>query len=328
MRRALVTGATGFVGGNLVRVLAEKGYRVRYIARGGKDAIAAKDLSGVEKLAGDLVDHASLARAVADTDVVFHAGALVSFLERDRKEMERVNVEGTEVLLRLSKQAGVKRFVHISTVDTVGTVPDGSPAHEETPYNLHALHNVYPDTKTAAEERVKAAAAAGQDCVIVNPGFMIGAYDSKPSSSGMVLEMMRGKGVLAPSGGNSFVDVLDVCRGCILADERGVSGQRYILAGHNLTYYEFWTKIAGIVGKRKPLGVAPGWLAMFVAACVEGLAALRGKRPLFSRAETRFSLMDHYFASGKAERELGYAFSPIEPAIERARDWFVANGYR
>jgi dihydroflavonol-4-reductase len=321
----LLTGATGFVGGNLLRMLHERGYHVRYLSRGGKEAIAARGLQNVECVAGDLADHPSLERAAQGMELVFHAGAMTSMEERDRKMMERVNVEGTAVLLAAAKRAGVRRFVHVSTVDTMGLPGDGSPGDEAVPYNLAWLKNPYPDTKVAAEKLVIAAAAAGQDCVIVNPGYMIGEYDAKGSSSTMVLEIMRKKGVLAPDGGNSFVDVLDVCRGCLLAAERGKTGERYILAGHNLTYFDFWTRTAKVVGVRGPIAKAPGFLAMFVAACVELLARLRKKPPLFSRRQVRMSLLPHYFSSHKAERELGYAYSPIEPAIARAAEWFRAN---
>lgn len=323
--KVLLTGATGFLGGNLLRVLCERGYDVRYISRGGKDAIAAQGLANVEKMVGDLLDHPSLDRAVQGVDLVFHAGASISMLERDRKEMERVNVEGTRVLLEAAARHGVKRFVHVSSIDAVGVSKNGEAVGEDAAFNLAHLKNPYPDTKRAAEELVQG--FDGVDRVIVNPAFMIGALDSKGSSSTMVLEVMRGKALLAPSGGNCFVDVLDACNGTIAAAERGRTGERYLLGGHNMSYLDFWSRTAAIVGKRKPLGTAPDWLALSVAALVEVWAALRKTRPLFSRQETRLSFERHYHSSEKARRELGYTISPIEPAIERAAAWFRANGY-
>ncbi len=323
--RITITGATGFLGGNLLRFFHGRGDTVRYLSRGGRQAIASKDLAGAEVIAGDLSDERALEAACTGSEWVIHAAAAVSFLERDRKQTEQVNVEGTRLLLAAAERAKVKRFIHVSTVDAVGLPTDGSPGNETTPYDTAKLSNTYSDTKLAAEAVVR---ASQLDTVIVNPGFMIGAFDAKPSSNTMVLQIMKGSAVLAPSGGNCFVDVLDVCRGIALAGERGARAERYILGGHNLTYRDFFTKTAALVGARAPLAIAPNWLALTSAAVVEGVSALTKRAPLFDRAQTRMSFLPHYFDSGRAIRELGYSISPIEDAIVRAQQWFAANGYR
>lgn len=323
--RITITGATGFLGGNLLRFFHERGHAVRYLSRGSRQAIAAKDLQNTEVIAGDLSDERALDAVCANADWVIHAAAAVSFLERDRKQIEQVNIEGTRALLAAATRAKVKRFVHVSTVDAVGLPTDGSPGNETTPYDVAKLGNTYSDTKLAAEAVVR---AADLHTVIVNPGFMIGAFDAKPSSNTMVLQIMKGSALLAPSGGNCFVDVLDVCRGIALAGEHGARAERYIFGGHNLTYRDFFTRTAKLVGARAPLGIAPNWLAMASATVVEGVSSLTKRAPLFDRAQTRMSFLPHYYDSGRAIRELGYTISPIEDAIVRSQQWFLANGYR
>jgi len=325
--RVLLTGATGFFAGNLLRVLRARGVTVRYLARGNTIAVAANGLDGVERAPGDVNDAAAMDAACRDVDWVVHAAAIASMAEKDRKDMERVNVGGTERVLAAARAQNVKRFIHISTVDTIGLDPAGVPATEQTTYNFDVMKNPYPDTKKASEDLVLAASREGLDAVIVNPGFMVGAYDPKPSSSRMVLEIMKGKGVLAPSGGNTFTDVLDACEGTLLAAERGKCGERYILAGHNLTYRDFFTRTARIVGRRPPLGLVPKAVAMAFAGAAETVARITGGNAVVNRGEVSFSDMPHYFSSQKAERELGYRISPIEPAIARAADWFKQNHY-
>ncbi len=325
--RALLTGATGFYGGNLLRALHARGMDVRYLSRGGKPAVCAKDLDRVECVAGDVNDVEAIAAASRDVDWVFHAAAIASMDKRERPMMEKVNVEGTELMLAAARRAGVKRFIYVSAVAAIGHQPAGTPAVEDTLRDVKELANPYPETKRAAEERVIAAARDGFDAVVVNPGYMIGAFDVKPTSNRMVLEIMKGNGLLYSGGGNCFVDVLDVCEGTLQAAERGERGERYILGGHNLSYQDFFTRAASVVGRRRPIGRAPFSLAWLVALGAEGVARIAGKTPMISRDEIAFAEVPHYFSSEKATHALGYRISPIEPAIKRAADWFRENGY-
>jgi dihydroflavonol-4-reductase len=323
--KILITGATGFVGGNLLRMLANGTNEIIYISRGGKPAPAAEGLPNVTCVTGDVIDLPSLKEACKEVDWVFHSAAMVSSLERQRAQMVEVNVTGTKNILQAALENRVQCFVHISSVDTVGMNEDGSPANEDTVYNFDKLRNPYSDTKTAAEKEVFNAVEKGLHAVIVNPGFMIGAWDVKGSSSRIILEVMKGKGQIATHGGNCFVDVEDVCRGAILAAEKGKSGERYILGGHNLNYLDFFTQAAIVCNKPKPWLVVPNWAAKAVGYIVENTALFFGKKPLVSKNEVIFSLLPHYYSSEKAIRELGYQISPLAPSIERARNWFIEN---
>ncbi|MDP4202780.1 MAG: NAD-dependent epimerase/dehydratase family protein [Bacteroidota bacterium] len=320
--RVLVTGATGFMGGNLLRMLCDDGHYVRYLSRQGRVALAALDYPQAECFEGDMNDSLSLERACKDIDWIFHAAAIVSSLEKDRCQMELVNVDGTKSLFEAACKAGVKRFVHISSVDTIGIEEKSAIANEDVQYDFAALRNPYPDTKLAAENFLFQNKSADIQIVIINPGFMIGAYDTHGTSSRIVYEILRNKGLFAPSGGNSFVDVKDVCRGAILAAEKGRSGERYILAGHNLTYRAFFNKVAVLCHRPKPLAVLPDFVTLSAASALEKLSLICGKKPIVTKNDAVFSLLPHYYSSQKAEKELGYVIHPIEPAIVDAITWF------
>lgn len=320
--KILVTGATGFLGGNLLRMLCDNGHTVRYLSRAGRVAVAASDYPQAECFEGDLCDSPSLESACKDIDWVFHAAAIVSSLERDRPQMEQINVEGTKSMFAAACKAGVKRFVHVSTVDTIGIAPNNGLANGANMNNFKSLRNPYSDTKSAAEEFLLKQKKVDIEVVIVNPGFMIGSYDTHSTSSRIVCEILQNKGLFAPSGGNSFVDVKDVCRGAILAAERGRNGERYILAGHNLTYREFFSKVALLCHTSQPLAVLPPFVTLKAAATVERVSLWFNKKPLVTRNDAVFSLLPHYYSSLKAEQELGYIIHPIEPAIMDAINWY------
>ncbi|MTK54227.1 NAD-dependent epimerase/dehydratase family protein [Paludibacter sp.] len=323
--RVLVTGATGFLGGNLLRMLCDDGHYVRYLSRQGRVARTALDYPQAECCEGNLNDPLSLERACKDIDWIFHAAAIVSSLERDRSQMEQVNVEGTKSLFYAARKAGVKRFVHISSVDTIGIEEKCAIANEDVLCDFSNLRNPYPDTKLAAEKFLLQNKNTDIQTVVVNPGFMIGAYDTHGTSSRIVYEILNNSGLFAPSGGNSFVDVKDVCRGAILAAEKGRSGERYILAGHNLTYREFFEKVAVLCHRPKPLAVLPAFITLSAASAIEKISLIIGEKPIVTKNDAVFSLLPHYYSSQKAEKELGYVIHPIEPAIEDAITWFSSE---
>lgn len=324
--KILLTGATGFMGGNLLRFLAQDSTNeLFYLSRGGKIAPAAKGLERVTCLTGDVTNYQSLLEASKDMDIIYHAAAMVSSLEKNRKDMELINVDGTKNILQAALTQEVKKFVHISTVDTIGLESDAYPANENTTYNFDVFHNPYCDTKTAAEACVLEAVKNGLDVVIVNPTFMIGAWDVKGSSSRMVHEIMKGNIRFVSKGGNCFVDVLDVCKGTKLAAEKGIAGERYILGGHNISYVEFFKIIAKVCGVSNKFHRVPNCLVKAVAFCIEKVSLFLKSKPLLSYNDAVFSTLPHYFSSDKAIKQLGYTISPIQPAIERARDWFKDN---
>ncbi len=322
----LVTGATGLVGNNVVRQLVSRGQSVRVLVRGRGETVD-RAFAGlpVERRFGDLDTDSSLAAAADGVAVVIHAAALVHCGWRHLDEMRAVNVEGTRRVARAARLAGA-RLIHVSSVDAIGLRPDGLPADEETPPG-GMPECPYVVTKREAEAAVLDEVGRGLDAVIVNPVFMVGPWDWKPSSGRMLLEIGAGKGLFAPPGGNDFVDVRDVAAGIMAAIERGRTGCRYILGGHSLSYLEAWRVFARVTGRMPPLGAAPP-AAVRLAGLVGDTVSLftRRERPVNSAAAA-MSMLPHNFSSQRAMTELGYAYRPFESTVQDAWNWFLDRGY-
>jgi dihydroflavonol-4-reductase len=216
--------------------------------------------------------------------------------------------------------------VHVSSVDAIGLTRDGSPADEETPPG-GMPECPYVVTKREAERAVLDEVEQGLDAVIVNPVYMIGPWDWKPSSGRMLLEVGAGKGLFAPPGANDFVDVRDVAHGILAALEKARTGRRYILGGHSLSYLDAWRVFARAAGRMQPLGVAPR-AAVRIAGWVGDAASLFTRRELpVNSAAATMSMLPHNFSSARAQAELGYAFRPFESTVADAWGWFVDHGY-
>ncbi len=322
----LVTGATGLVGNNLVRRLLELGRSVRVLVRPRRNGTDIS-LAGlpVTQVTGTLEDEAAMGQATAGVSLVVHAAAMVHCGWRHRDEMQRVNVEGPSRLAQATRRSGA-RFIQVSSVDALGLRADGQPADEETPPG-GMVECPYVVTKREAEAAVLAEVDRGLDAVIVNPVYMIGPWDWKPSSGRMLLEVGSGKGLLAPPGANDFVDVRDVVSGIEAAIERGQTGRRYILGGHALSYLEAWQVFAEVTGRRPPLGNAPP-AAVRVAGWFGDLAGMVLKRePPVNSAAASMSMLPHNFSCQRAIDELGYQFRPFETTAADAWAWFCDHGY-
>ncbi len=324
----MVTGATGLLGGNLARLLVEDGREVRALVRENSNAIALEGLE-VEKFYGDVRDMGSVEKAAAGVEEVVHCAASVSQWRPNLPWMRDVNVKGTANVLEAALRAGVKRAVHVSTVDTLGLSSLERPADESWEHeSMAAFRNPYVDTKYEAEKEALRVHREGLDLVIVKPTYMIGEWDVKPSSGQMIVEVAKGRALGYPGGGNNFVDVLDVARGITLAIEKGKSGESYILANGegNLTYKEMFTRIAGVVGARPPMFPIPYALALGAGYLLDAAGRVFGLEPDVNSVTARMGFAAHYFTPAKAVKELAIPQSPIEPAIARAYDWFKRHG--
>ncbi len=286
--QAYVTGADGFVGGHVVRILRERGADVR-----------------TEFV--DLLDSAGLERAMRGCEAVFHVAALYSY-DADERELERVNVEGTRTVLAAAARAGVRRIVHTSTCGTCGPVAGRAATEADGPPDWE-LAVPYKRTKLDAERIVLAAARDGVDAVVVNPTTPVGDGDRRPTPTGaMVAAVARGRvRAYLPSTGLNLVDVRDVALGHVLAFERGRAGERYLLGGVDLPLGDVFAAIAAAAGRSRPRLRVP-YAAVRAAGAVG----------LVNRHEARLARLPMYFSSEKAERELGYRPGPIEPALARA----------
>ncbi len=326
MTDALVTGGTGFVGANVVRALLDAGGSVRVLARAGGDRRALAGLP-VEILDGDLLDPASVTRAVAGVKTVYHVAADYRLWARDPRVLFRTNVDGTRAVLRAAADAGAARIVYTSTVGALG-IPGGGSGTEDTPVTLAEMVGPYKASKFLAEQAALELARAGAPVVIVNPSAPIGPWDVKPTPTGrMVVDFLRGKMVASLDTGLNLVHVRDVARGHVLAAERGRVGEKYILGHENLTLAEIFGLLAAITGRPAPRFRIPYAVAWLAAAGMEAVARVTGGVPPVPLNAVRMARKRMFFSPAKAVRELGLPQTDVREALRDAVDWFTRHGY-
>jgi dihydroflavonol-4-reductase len=324
--KALVTGATGFVGAAVARALLGAQWQVRVLARRGSDRRNLKSLA-VEVSEGDLADSSSLERAAQGCDGLFHVAADYRLGARDPTELYRANVEGTRNVLSAAQRAGVQRIVYTSSVATIGIPADGTPGDEQSANSLENMIGHYKRSKYLAEEVVREAAQGGLSVVIVSPSTPVGPGDVKPTPTGqLVLDAAAGKMPAYVDTGLNIVHVDDVAAGHLLAYERGRAGERYILGGQDMSLREILEVIARLAGRSPPRVRLPYGVVLPIAYLAEGFARLSGRSGRITLEGVRMSRKKMFFSSAKAARELGYQWRPPVQAFEDAIRWFRDNG--
>jgi dihydroflavonol-4-reductase len=325
--KALVTGATGFVGSAVVRQLLAHGWEVRALVRPESDRRNVQQLP-LETVVGDLRDSVSLDAACSGCDALFHVAADYRLWTRNSAELYRTNLEGTRNIMRAALQADMQRVVYTSSVATLGVPADGTPGNEETPATVAEMVGDYKRSKYLAEQAVRRMARDGAPIVIVNPSTPIGPRDVKPTPTGrMVLEAARGRTPAYVDTGLNIAHVDDVAAGHLLAYERGRTGERYILGGENLTLQEILFMVAECARRRPPTVRLPLDVLVPLAYASEALAWMTGRAPQLTLDSLRMARKHMYFSSAKAERELGYRSRPAHLAIADAVHWFEEEGY-
>ncbi len=323
MKPTLVTGASGFLGWHVARLLLERGHRVRALLR---PSSRLRELD-VEPVAGDLRDAASMERAAAGCGLVFHVAADYRLWAADPEELYRSNVDGTRHVLEAARKAGVERVVYTSTVGCIGMPPDGE-GDEDGPVALEQMTGAYKRSKFLAERVALEFAAAGLPVVIVNPTAPIGDHDIKPTpTGGIVLDFLKGDMPAYIDTGLNVVDARDVALGHWLACERGRAGERYILGSENLTLAGILEKLAALTGRPAPRVRLPYAAAYAAGVVTTGWARLTGKPPRAPLDAVRMARKKMFVSHAKAARELGFAPGPAGGALARAVEWFQANGY-
>ena len=324
--KALVTGATGFVGAAVARTLLAAQWEVRVLARKGSDRRNLSSLP-VEIKEGDLKDVNSLERAAAGCPALFHVAADYRLGARDPSQLYEANVEGTRNILNAARRAGVQRIVYTSSVATIGIPADGTPGEEATPNSLENMIGHYKRSKYLAEEVVREAAREGMSVIIVSPSTPVGPGDVKPTPTGqLVLDAAAGRMPAYVDTGLNIVHVDDVAAGHLLAYERGTAGERYILGGEDMSLREILALIAALVGRKPPRVRLPYGLVLPIAYLAEGYAALTGRSGRITLEGVRMSRKLMFFSSAKAARELGYRSRPPVEAFADAIRWFRENG--
>lgn len=325
--KVFVTGATGFIGGNLARLLDRSGYHVRALVRPGSNTLAI-DGTGVEQTPGDILDRDSVTRAVKGSEAVFHCAAAYTFWSRDPELVYRTNVEGTRIVLDAALREGVSRVVYTSTVSTVGYSASGQ-ADEDSPVEPGHLVGHYKKSKYQAEQVALEMASRGLPVAIVNPTAPVGPWDVKPTPTGRILvDFLRGRIPAYVATGLNVVDVEDVAAGHILAMEKGAAGHRYLLGNRNVTLKELFTMLHTLTGLRAPRTRLPYWLALGAAYLDQALEGnLLGREPRIPLEGLRIAKSPMYVDCRKAVIELGQPQGSLEAALEKAVGWFRDHGY-
>jgi dihydroflavonol-4-reductase len=323
----LVTGGTGFVGSHVVRALLARGRAVRCLARPGSRRDNLEGLA-VEIVEGDLTDAASLARATAGIDTLFHVAADYRLWAKDPNDLFRVNVGGTDLLLGAASQARVRRVVYTSSVAALGLTEDGSPANEETPVVRDRIVGHYKKSKYDAERVARSWAERGLPVVIVNPSTPIGERDIKPTPTGqLIVDFLNRRLPAYVDTGLNLVDVHDVAAGHLAAAERGRVGERYILGNRNMTLQQILEELARLTGLSAPTVRLPHWIPLAAAAVTTGWAQVTGRPPRVSLESVRMSTHRMFFDPSKAVRELDFPRTPVSEPLSRAVAWFREKGY-
>jgi len=320
----VVTGATGLLGNNIVRLLLEQGHRPRVLVR---DTRIGKPLAGldVEALPGDVREPETLKTGFAGADLVIHCAAQVHIGWTKADLLQQVNVEGTKAVAEAAMNEGA-RLVHVSSVDALGVGSEDEPADETSPRE-GKFEYPYVKTKREAEDAVRHFFDTGLKGVIVNPGLMFGPWDWKPSSGQMILSYIQRRPLMAPRGGCSACDVRDVAFGVLAAAAKGKQGENYILAGENMRFIELW-KIFAEVAETKPPWQQMGPVVSNVVGRIGDVwSQMEGREVEFNSAAIKASSQFHYYKSDKAKAELGYQHRPAREAIEIAYRWFKKYGY-
>lgn len=326
--KCFVTGATGFLGSHVARQLLTGGAEVRLLVRPTSRTDNIDDLTA-GRVIGDLRDPVSLKKGMAGCEFVFHVAADYRLWAKTGQELYDSNVEGTRNILQAARDTGVRRVIYTSSVATMGFGNNGRLTDESTPVSFDNMIGDYKRSKFLAERLVIEAGQAGQNVVIVNPTTPIGERDIKPTPTGrIVVDFLRRKFPAYVDTGLNLVDAVDCADGHLLAMEKAVPGERYILGGENLTLKQILDKLAHITGLPSPRVKLPYAMA-YATGVVDTLVTgkIRKREPRVTLDSVRMGRKKMFVTSAKAQRELGWDPRPVDDALRRAVEWFQAHDY-
>ena len=322
MPLTLVTGASGFLGWHVAKLLTEQGHRVRALCRPQSQL---RELP-VERISGDLRDAASLKQAVAGCERVYHVAADYRLWSKHPADLYAANVEGTRNLLDAATRASVARIVYTSTVGCIG-MPAGQEGNENTPVSIADMTGHYKRSKWLAEQVALEKARAGAPVVIVNPTAPIGDHDWKPTPTGkIIVDFLNNRLPAYVDTGLNLVDARDVALGHLLAADKGKPGERYILGCENLTLQQILQRLANLAGKPAPKVKLPYAVAYVAGVISTGLANITGKEPIAPLEGVRMARKKMFVSHAKAAHQLGFTPGPVDAALQRAITWFKESG--
>ena len=324
--KALVTGATGFIGSAITRQLVADGAEVKVLVRETSDTRNIEGLD-VERVYGDIRDLDSVRSALEGCDTLFFTAAYFSHWSTERSRFYEVNVGGTKASLRAAMDVGVAKVVYTSTNNAIGAY-GAVPSNEEVEFNYWKTGDHYSISKYLAEIEAFKFGAKGLPIVIVNPTLVVGTNDIRPTSSGqLIIEVASGNMPIYMDGWVNIVDVEDVARGHILAAARGRIGERYLLGNQNVTVGEYFHMIADAAGIAPPRLKAPYVAALAGAHFYEFASRFTKRHPVATVSEVKIGHLGETYDCTKAITELGLPQTPVSESIRRAVAWFKSNGY-
>ena len=326
MKKALVTGAAGFIGSHVVRELLKGNVEVRAMIRPQENT---RNLDGldIEEVEGDVLDRSAVDRALEGVDTLFHLAAIYQLWLKNRKSIYDVNLEGTRNVLWAALKKDLEKVVYTSSIAGIGIAPGKEVSNEETPFT-HWDAPDYVRTKYLSQEDALGFARNGLPLTVVNPAFPFGARDVVPTPTGrLIVDCLNGKIPALFEMGFCAVDVEDVAKGHVLAAKNGRVGQMYILGNENLAVKDFYRRVGKVAGVRAPTMMLPASFAVATAFFMEKRAERTGKTPTATPTVVRYSNQYLYYDNSKARNELGLEPTPIDDSIRRAVEWFRENGY-
>ncbi len=329
MKKALVTGAGGFIGSHVVEELLNENIEVRALVRPGETLANLEGLE-IEKVEGDILDNDAVLKAMAGVDTVFHLAAIFSIWMMDWSRIYEVNMQGTQNVLWAAMKSKVGRVVHTSSIAAIGIAPGTQLSDEKTPFNQYALGNHYIMTKYLSQQIARGFAANGLDVVIVNPCFPFGTRDIVPTPTGQIIvDILKGKNMFAFPGGLNIVDVRDVAKGHVLAAKKGRTGELYLLGNKNVTMNEFIRLVYKAAGFTvRPVLTVPAPVLKMAASGFKFWAdTVSHKTPLTTPAEVSYAAQYLYFDNAKARNELGLTPTPVEDSLRESVRWFREHHY-
>ncbi len=325
--KALVTGATGFVGAAVVRALIKTGVDVRVLARRDSDFTNLQQFK-IDGAYGDLRDKESLREALAGCQHLYHVAAHYALWARDPSIFYAVNVTGTKNIMETARDVDTERIVYCSTIGTIGLSPDGGLGTENTSVSLEQMAGHYKRSKYLAEQEVLKLAKDGMPIVIVNPSAPVGEGDVKPTPTGQVIvDFMKGRMPAYIETGMNIVDVDDAAAGHLLAMQKGRIGQRYILGTKNLMLREVFEILSHLTGIKAPSVKLPREVVLPLAYLNLAFSWITGIPPRIPLEGVKMAKYKMHYDCSKAIRELGIPQTPPEVALEKAVRWFRDHKY-
>lgn len=324
--KIFVTGPDGLLGSNIVRELIAQGYEVKAMVQPGRKTGTLDGLP-IEKVEGDLLNGDQLKELIKGCRFVLHGAASTAMWPDKNPIVRKVNIEGTRNVLEACVPNQIERLVYIGTANSFGYGTKEQPGDENKAYSAGVYQNDYMDSKYQAHLLVLDYVKRGLNAVIVNPTFMLGPYDSAPSSGAMILAVVKGQVPGYSPGGKNYICVKDAAKGAVNAIKMGRSGESYIMGNENLNYKEAFEKMAKVAGVKAPKMAVPKFALMLYGGWGSLMGRITGKAPKVSKTMAKISCAEFYYSSAKAVKEIQLPQTPIEQGIQEAIDWFRENGY-